>query len=607
MLSFRPGTVGPLPAPLPVLRALRAALRPGRSTSTEIRARRCSWPGPGLRCASGRRAAAGDISTPASSHPCASRSRPFATTSSRSPRSISTWSPRPPRIHLGADERARGAAILDEALPPGGARVGLHVGNRWPAKRWPPERFAALARALPGLGARAVVLGGPGEEAAVSEVAERSGAPRLRGLPLRDYWAVLASLDAFVTNDGRPLHAGPALGVPTVGILGPTVPEIWFPYREEDGHGLLCREICAAPATGTSARGSTACTGSESATRWPRWLVRSSGRRRAVRPREEIRSALVIRHRAGGDLLLTTPALRALRAGLPGARIDVVAARGMGGLLRGNPDVDRVLEFDRRSLGSQAALYWKVARSGYDLVLDLVSNPRTAFLTGLSRAPVRVGYDIPGRRAAYTVRVPREPLGPRGPPRAPLRARGGAGPGPRARDRAARVGAAPRGRARSARRGRGVARRGGVRGPLLACLPSGSWPAKTWPPERFAAVMDALSSEGTPVWLLGPGRRNGVEAARARMRRPSLLAPETDWQGLAALLERCAIFVGNDSGCKHVAAALGIPTVTIFGPTHPATWHPPEGPHVALEAEGSAACTATRTAARSPAIGTCAA
>ncbi|HYJ33344.1 MAG TPA: glycosyltransferase family 9 protein [Candidatus Binatia bacterium] len=152
-----------------------------------------------------------------------------------------------PRIHLTADEAARGRERLDGLLPPGGARVGLHVGNRWPAKRWHPERFAALARALPGLGARALVLGGPGEEGTVAEVAERSGAPSLPRLPLREYWGVLAALDVLVTNDGSPLHAGPALAVPTVGILGPTVPEIWFPYGADEGHQLLHREIWCRP------------------------------------------------------------------------------------------------------------------------------------------------------------------------------------------------------------------------------------------------------------------------------------------------------------------------------------------------------------------------
>ena len=131
--------------------------------------------------------------------------------------------------------------------------MGLHVGNRWAAKRWPEERYAALLRALPGIGARGVVLAGPGEEALALRVAERAataaeGHPAvLAALPLRQYWGALAALDALVTNDGSPLHAGPALGVPTVGILGPTEPEIWFPYDRADGHQLLCREIWCRP------------------------------------------------------------------------------------------------------------------------------------------------------------------------------------------------------------------------------------------------------------------------------------------------------------------------------------------------------------------------
>ena len=78
---------------------------------------------------------------------------------------------------------------------------------------------------------------------------------------------------------------------------------------------------------------------------------------------EGVRRLLVIRHRAGGDLLLTTPALHALRVALPAASIEVLISSGLGGLLDGNPDVDRVLEFDRRSLGSQGALYARLRRA----------------------------------------------------------------------------------------------------------------------------------------------------------------------------------------------------------------------------------------------------
>ena len=302
----------------------------------------------------------------------------------------------------------------------------------------------------------------------------------------------------------------------------------------------------------------------------------------------------MIRHRAGGDLLLTTPALRALRQGLPGARIDVLTAKGLGALLEGNPDVDRVLDFDRRSIPSQAALYARLARGGYDAVLDLVSNPRTAWMTALTRARVRAGYDIGGRRWAYTHAVPREPVGPGGPvlryaPEAALEMVRALGLPPAGTELTVRI--APAAEAAIDAWWRGAEGKGAtsMRGPVVACLPTGSWPAKTWAPERFAAVMDALGEAATILWVWGPGEREEVVSIQRRMRREgSLLAPPTGWQELGALLRRAALWVGNDSGPKHLAVALGVPTVTVFGPTHPATWHPPQGPHVAVEATGLA-------------------
>jgi ADP-heptose:LPS heptosyltransferase len=294
----------------------------------------------------------------------------------------------------------------------------------------------------------------------------------------------------------------------------------------------------------------------------------------------------VLRHRAAGDLLLTTPALRALRAGLPGATIEILVARGTGGLLRGNPDVDRVLELDRRSLLGQASRYVSLSRGGYDLVLDMVSNPRSAFMAMLTRAPIRVGYDIPGRSGAYTVRVPREPRGPDGPvvryaPEGPLdqvRAIGLPGQG-----QALTLRVTPEAKAWAAKwlRGQGLGSR-----PVAACLPAGTWPSKTWMPERFAAAMDALHDSADTLWLWGPGEEPLARDCRARMKNPSTLAPRAGWHELAALLERCALLVSNDSGPKHLAVALAVPTVTVFGPTHPGAWQPAGGPHTVVEATG---------------------
>jgi lipopolysaccharide heptosyltransferase III len=299
------------------------------------------------------------------------------------------------------------------------------------------------------------------------------------------------------------------------------------------------------------------------------------------------RRILVIRHRAGGDLLLTTPALRALRSSLPSASIEVVTSRGLKAILEGNPDVDRVLDFDPRSLASRGALYARLLRGGYDAVLDLVSNPWSAWMSALTRARIRFGYDLRGRRWAYTHRLPREPRGPDGPilryaPEAALDFVRAAGIAPRGHGLTFRVSAAADETVE-----RWIAASGAeLEKPMIACLPAGSWPAKTWLPERFAAVMEALAGEGTVVWTWGPGERPFAEACRARMRAPSLLAPATGWQELGALLKRCSLWIGNDSGPKHLAVALGVPTVTIFGPTNPRTWHPAEGPHAVVEVEG---------------------
>ncbi|HSQ58877.1 MAG TPA: glycosyltransferase family 9 protein [Acidobacteriota bacterium] len=159
-------------------------------------------------------------------------------------------SARPPRLHLTAAERDAARALVAARCPGTAPLIGLHVGNRWPAKRWPEERFASLLRVLSREGRRVAVLAGPGEEALAERIHRAvpiGAAARIVGLPLRAYWALLAELDVLVTNDGSPLHAGPAVGTPTVGILGPTVPEIWFPYAAADGHQLLCKEIWCRP------------------------------------------------------------------------------------------------------------------------------------------------------------------------------------------------------------------------------------------------------------------------------------------------------------------------------------------------------------------------
>jgi lipopolysaccharide heptosyltransferase I len=107
--------------------------------------------------------------------------------------------------------------------------------------------------------------------------------------------------------------------------------------------------------------------------------------------------------------------------------------------------------------------------------------------------------------------------------------------------------------------------------PVVAINPAASLSPKVWPAERFAAVADRLvETHGiTPLLIWGPGEEPLVDHVRQAMKRPALIAPPTTIKELAHLFTRCALYVGNDSGPMHLAAAMGCAVVGLFGPTDP--------------------------------------
>ncbi len=101
--------------------------------------------------------------------------------------------------------------------------------------------------------------------------------------------------------------------------------------------------------------------------------------------------------------------------------------------------------------------------------------------------------------------------------------------------------------------------------------PGSGGAAKRWPLERFAEVARRLDQ---PVaWVLGPAERED-RACREAMETTGAVLDELSLEELSAALARCRLYIGNDSGVSHLAAALGVPTVAVFGATDPATWSP---------------------------------
>lgn len=296
-----------------------------------------------------------------------------------------------------------------------------------------------------------------------------------------------------------------------------------------------------------------------------------------------VRSIVVIKPCCLGDVLMATPAISALRHGYPEARITVAVGRWSADALENNPDVDDVLDCGVLGIPGQNgwSSCWRFVREvrscRFDLAVVLDRSAIAAATAWLAGIPYRAGIDSEGRGFSLTQRV--RWRGPRhevelyldvvralkielDDPRLVYR------PRPEYRTFAARL-----------------FEEWGLTGeaPVVAIHPGGAanpgmqLPAKRWPPARFAAVADRLTEEaGVRVLILGHGSdAQAARQTRAAMRRAAVdLVGQTSFGQMAAVIERCHLFIGNDSGPMHLAAAVGTPVLAILGPTLPEAYAP---------------------------------
>ena len=283
---------------------------------------------------------------------------------------------------------------------------------------------------------------------------------------------------------------------------------------------------------------------------------------------------LVIKLRATGDVVLATPVIENLKRRFPRSRVSFLTEEASADVLRWNPFLDDLIVLPvrrwkqagfRRSWREQARFYRNLRRKRFDLAIDLFGNPRSAVLTRLTGARDRVGYAFRGRRLAYSIVV--EP-----PERAGhevlfhLEALAALGvPAATDRPEVAVPGMA------DARARRWLDEHVPADRAVVGLNPGGGWPVKRWPPDRFGRLADALIDEyGVDVLVLwGPGEEALAGEVAAAMRNRPLVLPAVSLADLGAYLKRCRLLVSNDSGPMHMAAALNVPTVGIFGPTDP--------------------------------------
>jgi ADP-heptose:LPS heptosyltransferase len=308
---------------------------------------------------------------------------------------------------------------------------------------------------------------------------------------------------------------------------------------------------------------------------------------------------LLIRLRSIGDVVFTTPAIRALRRRYPGARLCYLVEPDGAPVVHANPHLDEVLVAPRPSprtrLLSDLSLARRLRASRYDLAIDFHGGPRSAWLTLASGAPTRIGYDIAGRRWMYTVRVPRaRELRPRHSVvnqwdlLVPL----GFDPPDPARD-PTEMGEDPAAAGSVATKLRRAGIVPGLHDVIVLHVSAGN-PFRRWPAASFVDLVARLAdSKARRRVVLTSGPSEAEAALRIGLEARSRLGPARadavvsdvmfDLAELRALLGRAALFIGGDSGPLHVASTTPVPIVGLYGPTLAARSAPWRAPEIATE------------------------
>lgn len=260
----------------------------------------------------------------------------------------------------------------------------------------------------------------------------------------------------------------------------------------------------------------------------------------------------IVRLRSLGDCVLSTPAIEILKRTRPDLAVAVVVEDRFAPVFEANPAIDALLAPKVAPLRN-----WRP-----QLCLNLHGGTRSAALTAASGAAFRAGFAHFRFPRVYNVAIPRaqEILG-----------------SDRVVHTAEHLASAmfflgvPRTEIPRARLF-GAQRAGGAK-PYAVIHPIASQPDKTWPADRFLAVADRLGME--PVFIAGPGE----DLSAFRGRRTISGAPLAE---IKNLLANASLFLGNDSGPAHMAAAFGIPLAVLFGSSNIDVWHPWKAPAEAL-------------------------
>jgi len=304
-------------------------------------------------------------------------------------------------------------------------------------------------------------------------------------------------------------------------------------------------------------------------------------------PLVRCRRALVIKLRHHGDVLLASPVLVALKAAAPPLEIDALVYDDTAPMLEGHPALSLLHTVGRawRGLGGRARvkiewqLFSRLRARGYDLIVHLSEHPRGAWLARALGARWRVAPRYPDRdwfwNASFTHRFALAPTPRRHMVEWNLDALRRIGVQPPPADR--RVTFVPGAAAEASVQAR-LAQAELEAGAFVHLHPASRWRFKCWPADKTAALADRLAAAGERIVITAAPdaeEKKLVEDIVARMHAPCVnLAGQLSIKELGALAARARLFIGVDSMPMHLAAAMGVPVLALFGPSGELEWGP---------------------------------
>ena len=286
----------------------------------------------------------------------------------------------------------------------------------------------------------------------------------------------------------------------------------------------------------------------------------------------EIKKILCIKPRGIGDIVLSTIILDDLKKTFPSAEIHYLTETFAKDAFANNSLIAKVHTMEKTGFVLKVAA--RLRKEKYDLIIDLWSNPRSAQITFLTHAKYRVGFSYRGRKYAYNI-----------------------------------LGTSEKGEHHAAEHNLELLKALGIEitskrihfyvsdgdnnwakefirlnlpidKKIVGIIPSGGWASKRCDANKWVEICNAIKQKYDVVFLIlwGPGDESDSNYIKSNLKDDAVLIPEVKIGKLSALIKNCDIVIANDSGPMHIAAALGVPTLGIFGPTNPKA-HGPYSPN----------------------------